>query len=99
MDLNETKAWTGKKDDGHTHVLGQMRVQQLENGDRLVVLDVYRDLTAESPAEVDVCNIVHGKSFIRCNVDGCDYVGVWQLRKDLIRAIAKNQNVSMYAAE
>ena len=101
MDGNEIRAWTGAKEDDHRHVLGQMRVQEVDGGARLVILDVYRnavDLEAESPAEVDICNIVYGKSFIRCNVDGCEYVGVWHNRNDTVRALGKKK-LSTYAAE
>jgi len=102
MDQNEIRAWTGAKEDDHKHVLGQMRLQELESGDRLIILEVYRnavDLEAESPVEVDICNIVYGKSFIRCNANGCDYVGIWHLRNDTIRAMAKNKKAITYAAE
>ena len=101
MDKSEIRAWTGEKADEHKHVLGQMRVQELEGGGSLIILEVYRnavDLEAESPAEVDICNIVYGKSFIRCNAEGCEYVGVWHLRNDTVRALGKKK-ISMYAAE
>ena len=101
MEQNEIRAWTGPKEDSHKHVLGQMRVQEVDGG-RLVILEVYRnavDLEAESPAEVDICNIVHGKSFIRCNVDGCEYVGIWHMRNDTIRALAKRKPAVIYAPE
>lgn len=101
MDKNEIRAWTGEKEDQHRHVLGQMRVQVMEGDARLVVLEVYRnavDLEAESPAEVDICNVVYGKSLIRCNAEGCDYVGIWHMRKDTVRALGKKK-VSTYAAE
>lgn len=101
MDQNEIRAWTGAKEDKHTHVLGQMRAQEVDGGARLVILEVYRnavDLEAESPAEVDICNIVHGKSFVRCNVDGCEYVGVWHMRNDVMRALGRKK-ISAYVAE
>jgi hypothetical protein len=102
MDEKEIRAWTGAKEDQHKHVLGQMRVQEVDGGARLVILEVYRnavDLEAESPAEVDICNIVYGKSFIRCNAEGCEYVGVWHLRNDTIRALGKKKEAKVYAPE
>ena len=96
MDKNEIRAWTGEKEDQHRHVLGQMRAEVLEGGRQVVILEVYRnavDLEAESPAEVDICTIVHGKSFIRCNVPGCEYVGIWHNRG------LERRPLSTYAAE
>lgn len=102
MNKNDIRAWTGAKGDEHKHVLGQMRAQELESGDHLIILEVYRnavDLEAESPAEVDICNIVYGKSFIKCNAEGCDYVGIWHLRNDTVRALAKKNNAMSYVPE
>lgn len=96
MEQTEIRAWTGQKDHPHKHVLGQMRTEPVDGGRAVVILEVYRnavDLEAESPAEVDICNIVHGKSFIRCNVPGCEYVGVWHFRGEPLR------KAGTYAAE
>ena len=102
MNNDEIRAWTGTKGDKHAHVLGQMRVQEADGGERLVILEVYRnavDLEAESPAEVDICNIVYGKSFIRCNAEGCEYVGIWHLRNDTMRALGKKKSAVVYVPE
>lgn len=93
MDEDEIKAWSGN-DKQHKHILGQMRKFLMPSGRTVTVLEVYRhavDLDADHPCEVDVLGPLFGEMPIRCDVEGCNYVGRWEAHNGMLREFAVRQ--------
>jgi len=82
----DAESWTGDKN--HKHVLGQTREVILPDGRHVIMLELYRhavNLEDERPAEVDVIGPLLGEMPVQCDVEGCNFVGIWRLGHDAMR--------------
>lgn len=80
--MAETKQWRCKKD----HVLGVISW----NGSGIPQLMLYRhavDLSAERPEAVDVIGPIQGRVPVRCDVDDCNSVTMWEVSVEVMKEL------------
>lgn len=85
--MTETKRWKCK----NGHELGMIRW----NGDDIPQLALYRhavNVSAESPAEVDVIGVLEGRMPVVCDVVGCGAVQVWEISAEVLSSMMARMN-------
>lgn len=91
--MTDTKQWRCK----HGHVLGVISW----NGSGIPQLMLYRhavDLTAEQPEQVDVIGPVQGRVPVRCDIDDCNSVTMWEASVEVMKELLLDLNDSKFTA-
>ena len=91
--MGDTKQWHCK----HGHVLGVISW----NGSGIPQLMLYRhavDLSAERPEQVDVIGPVQGRVPVRCDVEDCNQVTMWEASEAVMKELLLGLSDSKFEA-